>query len=636
MSAWGITERDLLDRRYRLLTVVGHGGKGRVYKAVHVGLDATVALWELRAPAGTSRAAYDAARSALFGEARRLTSLCHPNLPRVHDYFSHGDACFLVMEYVEGESLADRLRRQGRVPFPVFLDYGLQLCDALAYLHRRVPPIFIGSLTPSNVVLTQDGPAIVSDFGLARRFALHIDFARDAAPMNPGGSAAPERHLSAALDVRSDIQGLGAVLYELASGRVPSSMSDDDVSLHKLGPHIPETLHAILARALRSDPGRGLASAEELGQALRTAARDVLPPSSPVAIGQTAATGFVSTDLDTAGRSAQTQPLAMRRGMRSPTSPTNVASQARRAREFAASVAPSPDDEVRVTPAGGSDAHHAPTAPRPRSIVSAGGPSEQRWHRTPRAAAAGCLALAALLALALAMSLLPGPSSTASIGEPPAGAIRSNGGQTPPPLAGSHLGGPPAKANPPAYQPVSRRAPVNPPTPTPRPTSTPTLTATPTVTSTATPVPSPTQIATPSPTTTPAPDPFGTPGADGSGTPGADASPTSDPNAAPTPEPTDAPSDGLTPVPLLLRANALPPQQNASARMPVPALSPLVSAQGMQLPFATPPDESGFPFAPLTPADWNPPTMSHGLASARQAIYNRGRSIGGTASSAGT
>lgn len=615
MSAWGAADSSLLDRRYRLLNIVGYGRMGRIYKAVHVGLDATVALKELRAPVGATRAAYDAARGRFFGEARCLTSLCHPNLPRVHDYFSHGDACFLVMDYIAGEPLTARLQRVGQLPVRAVLGYGLQLCDALAYLHQQNSPITIGDLKTSNVMLTPDGRAILTDFGLAPRFARQVAGMPDTQPPDSGDSAAAERHQRIAEVVRADIFSLGVVLHELLSGRPPTAGSDGCISsLHDLDPQVPESLTATVDRALHSDPESRFASAEEFGRALHAVARSLLPLVPGVSAGPVVdAMGEVPRRADVFDRLSQTQPLAIPRSASSPPGPTRGGADS-----VTSGVTSGVAAVGSAAPPGDLDVHQAPTAPLARIDAQADRRDPNlRWRRALLATGASCLAVAALLALALAVSLLPGQSATAGDGGSPSGAVVSNSDQfapTPPPVAGSRLGGPPAKDNPPAYQPATRGVAVNPPTPTPRPTSTPPPTLTPaptatvTATATTTPTPNPTQTvtptpdpsSTPSPTGTPTPsptpaatpaatgtpDPAGspTPGPTGTGTP--EASPTIDPNATATP--TGVPTATPPPEPSQSPSDAPSPAQGTATPVPVASASLVVYAPTVLQPRAAP------------------------------------------------
>src|SRR5581483_9862060 len=156
----------LLDHRYQIVACLGHGGMGRVYKAFHVMLDAPVALKELLTPAHATNEERERAIRRFCREARLLTALRHPSIPRVLDYFTDRQAFYLVMDYIAGQTLAQRLqaaddRRCEPLPLDEALDYACQLCNVLIYLHEQRPPVVFGDLKPSNVILTPDGRAVM-------------------------------------------------------------------------------------------------------------------------------------------------------------------------------------------------------------------------------------------------------------------------------------------------------------------------------------------------------------------------------------------------------------------------------------------------------------------------------------------
>src|SRR5579859_1207038 len=225
----------LLDHRYQIVAMLGCGGMGRVYKAFHVMLDAPVALKELTAPPHATPEERERAIRRFSREARLLTRLRHPNIPRVLDYFAEGSSFYLVMDYVEGATLAERLgvgRDQAeRAPLPLddALNYSSQLCHVLTYLHSQQPPVIFGDLKPSNVILTPDGRAVMVDFGIARPSASRSetppwqrglggaspgDTSSDTQPLGTAGYAAPEQYERGwRADQRSDIFALGVLLH---------------------------------------------------------------------------------------------------------------------------------------------------------------------------------------------------------------------------------------------------------------------------------------------------------------------------------------------------------------------------------------------------------------------------------------
>lgn len=518
MSSREPKQAGLLDRRYRLLRVVGYGSLGRVYRAQHVGLDAIVALKELRLPAQMAAATREAARDRFFREARSLTALSHPNLPRVHDYFSHGNACFLVTDFIEGESLTARARRLERLPPREVLSYGLQLCDALAYLHRQRPPLCVGGLSLSDIVVTRQRRAMLVNLGVAYRF---VRDTRDRGQAEALAAQLDERGELAGTEVgfRDDVLGLGVVLYELLTGEVPSLDPGNPNSSHELDPRTSSELDVAIATALGWTPARRFATIEDMGRALQAAARHYVPVhrATPSVVRHLSAAD-TKTSVPASEPAPQAPPSADASGAE-PQAGTDVAG------------APEDDGVYRAHRAS---RYAAPTQPARSDHAEA--PAAARQGRALMTLAVSTLAFAAAMALALALSLSAGSGASLPDGSR-SGASLSSGVQvapTPAPQrAASQLGGPPSRANPPVKQSIR----VAPPTPTPRPTATPQPTSTPTPSPTAT--PPVTATATPDPTDTP--DPTGTP----TGTPGPDGTPT--PPPAPGNTPTVAPGPPTPP-----------------------------------------------------------------------------------------
>ncbi|HEU5100399.1 MAG TPA: serine/threonine-protein kinase, partial [Roseiflexaceae bacterium] len=234
-----VNQTELIQDRYRLIRLLGSGGFGAVYLAEDQRLGRAVALKEMDA----ARLGPDerAVAEQLFErEARMLASLDHPGLTRIWDFFQHDRRAFLVMEYVPGRTLRDLVQaRGGPLDESLVLECALQLCDVLAYLHSRQPPVIFRDLKPANVmVVPGDGRWEIGDGSIpspnsqlpAPRFVL-IDFgiARLFKPDQPGdtliigtpGYAPPEQYGQGQTDQRSDIYSLGATLYELLTLRPP-------------------------------------------------------------------------------------------------------------------------------------------------------------------------------------------------------------------------------------------------------------------------------------------------------------------------------------------------------------------------------------------------------------------------------
>jgi serine/threonine protein kinase len=208
----------LLQNRYLVVKQIGQGGMGAVYIATDQRFGSTVALKEtfFNDPA---------MRKAFEREARLLNHLRHPALPRVSDHFTEEEGQFLVMEYIAGDDLAEKLKeRGGAFPLSEVLNWADQLLDALDYLHTQEPIVIHRDIKPQNLKLTPRNAIVLLDFGLAKGTP-----AVQMSKMTATGSvfgysrfyASLEQIQGAGTDPRSDLYSLGATLYHLVTGVIP-------------------------------------------------------------------------------------------------------------------------------------------------------------------------------------------------------------------------------------------------------------------------------------------------------------------------------------------------------------------------------------------------------------------------------
>src|SRR5438105_87709 len=212
----------LIKQRYRLLGSVGQGGFGAVYRAEDTLCgNRLIALKQINFSPLTGEEAIDAA-DAFNREVLLLSGLEHPNLPCIHDNFTDAGHWYLVLDFIEGETLERYLARMtdGRLPREEVLDIGMQLCTVLDYLHSCEPPIIYRDLKPANVMRTADGHLYLIDFGIARYFK--PGQARDTRALGSPGYAAPEQYGRAQTTPRADIYSLGALLHHLLTGKDPA------------------------------------------------------------------------------------------------------------------------------------------------------------------------------------------------------------------------------------------------------------------------------------------------------------------------------------------------------------------------------------------------------------------------------
>ncbi len=270
---------------YEILTQLGAGGMGEVYRARHDTLGRDIAIKVLPA----HLAADSDARSRFEREAKAVAALTHPNVLSIHDFGVSDGHAFAVMELLEGENLRTRLVR-APIPFKLALSIAQAIADGLAAVHRR--GITHRDLKPENIFLTNDGRVKILDFGIAKldeATKLDDDTLRATLEMRtlPGtvlgtiGYMSPEQVRGFRADARSDIFSFGCVLYEMLTGKRPfqgesgaevtaSILRDDPLQSLPDDAPISEELQRILARCLEKSPENRFQSAHDLGFLLKS------------------------------------------------------------------------------------------------------------------------------------------------------------------------------------------------------------------------------------------------------------------------------------------------------------------------------------------------------------------------------
>jgi serine/threonine protein kinase len=269
---------------YVIIDSIGRGGMGHVFLGSDPRLRRKVALkCVIRSLAGSGER-----RLRILHEARAAASVTHPNVATIHDVVEHGDRAFMVMEYVEGESLAARMKRE-RLPIDRVIAIGRQLASALAAAHAR--HVVHRDLKPGNVHFAIDGTVKVLDFGIANVPRVTATAATNSPTMataiqatargpQPGTPPymSPEQLMGGRVDERSDIYSLGVVLFEMATGRRPY-LETDAINLvvaiangapraDKVEPAVPRALADVIANALAVDVEARYQSAAGVGAAL--------------------------------------------------------------------------------------------------------------------------------------------------------------------------------------------------------------------------------------------------------------------------------------------------------------------------------------------------------------------------------
>ena len=260
----------LLNNRYRIVEILGQGGMGSVYRAVDENLGVEVAVKD------NLFTTEDYARQ-FRREAIILANLRHTNLPRVTDHFViEGQSQYLVMDYIEGEDLRQRMDRSGVLPEEEVITIGAAVCDALTYLASRKPSIIHRDIKPGNVKVTPQGHIFLVDFGLAKTMQGSQATTTGARAMTPGFSP-PEQYGTARTDNRTDIFSLGATLYAALTGAMPEdalARAMDQTGLtaiRKHNPRVSRRLSSVIEKALEVRPDDRYQTAEEFKQALLSA-----------------------------------------------------------------------------------------------------------------------------------------------------------------------------------------------------------------------------------------------------------------------------------------------------------------------------------------------------------------------------
>jgi tRNA A-37 threonylcarbamoyl transferase component Bud32 len=259
-----------LNGRYLVLATVGQGGMAAVYRALDSRTHKQVAIKEMSQD-GLTPTEQTEALEAFRAEADILQRLKHPNLPRVYERFSDGTRHYLVMEFVEGQTLEQRQQATGggALPEAEVMAWAGQLCSVLAYLHSQRPPIIFRDLKPANVMLTPQGQVKLIDFGIARVF--HPGRTKDTQVLGTPGFAPPEQYGKAQTDARADIYALGVTLYQLLTGYDPASTPFTLPPAHTRNPRLSPHVQAALEHATQLSRDARYASTGEFE-------RDLLRP----------------------------------------------------------------------------------------------------------------------------------------------------------------------------------------------------------------------------------------------------------------------------------------------------------------------------------------------------------------------
>jgi eukaryotic-like serine/threonine-protein kinase len=302
----------IFNGRYELHRRLGRGGMAEVYLARDQLLDRPVAVKVLFPALATDAGFVERFRR----EAQAAANLQHPNIVSVFDWGEANGTYFIVMEYVEGHTLAETLRDEGRLHPDRAAEITADIAAALGFAHRN--RVVHRDVKPGNVLLTRDGGVKVADFGIARALSDSSDqnLTKTGSVMGTATYFSPEQARGAPVDPRSDIYSLGCVLYEMITGRPPFAgdsavaiaykhVQENPVPPRRIDQSLPETLEAITLKCLAKNPANRYPSAQDLRADLgryldgsRIMAEPVLAqPGDLAATGLMAPTGYDQTAL---------------------------------------------------------------------------------------------------------------------------------------------------------------------------------------------------------------------------------------------------------------------------------------------------------------------------------------------------
>jgi serine/threonine protein kinase len=260
-----LTPGTMLQSRYKITKLIGQGGMGAIYLADDTRFSNRVCVIKEMLDNFTDEEQRTMATSNFLREADMLASLHHDGIPEVYDRFSEGNRHYLVMEYIQGIDLEQRIE-QSDEPFDekLVLGWGVQICDILSYLHNQKPSIIYRDMKPANLILTKSGKIYMVDFGIARFF----NPIKKGTMVGTQGYAPPEQYRGL-MEPRSDIFALGATMHHLLTNRDPQEEPPFSFPrVRELNPSVSSATEKLIEKALEKDVSDRFETAEDMLKAI--------------------------------------------------------------------------------------------------------------------------------------------------------------------------------------------------------------------------------------------------------------------------------------------------------------------------------------------------------------------------------
>lgn len=254
-----------IDDKYEILKLIGQGGMSKVYLAMDKRLNKQWAIKEIEKKAKDKN--NEIVIQSAIAEANLIKQLDHLAIVRIVDIIDNGDVIYIIEDYIEGETLSTILENNGAQPQELVIEWAMQICEALEYLHTRKPPIIYRDMKPANVMLKPDGNIKIIDFGIAREYK--DQSLADTVSLGTKGYAAPEQFGGRGqTDARTDVYCLGVTLYHLLTGQNPCEPPYEIYPIRHWNPQLSAGLEAIIQKCTQLNPADRYQSCAELLYAL--------------------------------------------------------------------------------------------------------------------------------------------------------------------------------------------------------------------------------------------------------------------------------------------------------------------------------------------------------------------------------